>query len=257
VLLQEVWRQSDAELFFGALQVAGYASVEVPGGREWPARTSGLLSFVRSAAGWRAEQVRFHEYAAEAPDWKLWEGDGIGDKGALGFTLARGELELAIWNTHLQAAYEPGGYAEVRRLQLVELHDAVAAESGPALVAGDLNTTPDEAALGALAGFRELTAPLRKRCACGTSVDEPPSREWLDYLFAKDADGWCIEGEVSLLGNEQPDTPYSDHQGLDARVHVTPPSLHAALAWLAAARLAAPTTRRELLVGAALGWLGR
>jgi endonuclease/exonuclease/phosphatase family metal-dependent hydrolase len=255
VLLQEVWRQSDAELIFAALRPAGYASVEVPGGREWPVRTSGLLSFVRSAAGWRAERIRFHEYAAEAPDWKLWEGDGIGDKGALGFTLTRGELELAIWNTHLQAAYEPGGYAEVRRQQLIELRDAVAAGDGPALLAGDLNTTPDEAALAALAGFTDLTAPLRMRCACGTSVAEPPSREWLDYLFAKGADGWRITAEVSLLRSEQPDTPYSDHQGLDARVHVTPPSLHAALAWLAAARLAAPTTRRELLVNAALGWL--
>ena len=255
VLLQEVWRQSDAELLFAAFRPAGYASVEVPGGREWPVRTSGLLSFVRSAAGWRAEQIRFHEYAAEAPDWKVWEGDGIGDKGALGFTLAREGFELGIWNTHLQAAYEPGGYAEVRRLQLIELRDAVAAGPAPALLAGDLNTTPDEAALAALVALTDLTAPLRMRCACGTSVDEPPSREWLDYLFSKSADGWRIEAEVSLLRSEQPDTPYSDHQGLDALVRVTPPSLHAALAWLAAARLAAPITRRELLAFGLAAWL--
>jgi len=251
VLLQEVWRQSDAELCFAAFRPAGYVSVEVPGGREWPVRTSGLLSFVRSAAGWRAERIRFHEYAAEAPDWKIWEGDGISDKGALGFTLTRDGLELAVWNTHLQAAYEPRGYAEVRRLQLLELRDAVAAGAGPALLAGDLNTTPDEPALAALAGFRDLTAPLRHRCACGTSVDEPPTREWLDYLFAKGADGWRIGAAVSLLRSEQPDTPYSDHQGLDALVHVTPPAAHAAVAWLAASRLAAPTTRREFLA-----WVG-
>jgi hypothetical protein len=60
--------------------------------------------------------------------------------------------------------------------------------------------------------------------------------------------------EVSLLRSEQPDTPYSDHQGLDALVHVTPPSTHVPLAWLAAAQLAAPTTRRALLANAAL-WL--
>src|SRR4029453_281136 len=103
------------------------------------------------------------------------------------------------------------------------------------------------AALAALSGFRELTAPLRHQCACGTSVDEPPSREWLDYLFAKDAEGWRIEAEVSLLRSGQPDTPYSDHQGLAGRGRVTPPPVHAALAWLAAARLSAPTTRREFL----------
>ena len=257
VLLQEVWRQRDAEVFLAALGPAGYTSVEVPDGRRWPVRTAGLLSFVRSASGWRAERIRFHEFAAEAADWKLWQGDGFGDKGALGFSLARDGLALAIWNTHLQAAYEPGGYAEVRRQQLVELSAAVGAGEEPALLAGDLNTTPDEAALGALAGLTDLTAALRMRCACGTSIDEPPSNEWLDYLFGKGTDGWRIEANVSLIESVRSDEPYSDHQGLDALVRITPPAGEAALAWLVAARLAAPTTRRELFASAVLGWLGR
>jgi endonuclease/exonuclease/phosphatase family metal-dependent hydrolase len=257
VLLQEVWGQRDAEVFFESLGRAGYASVEVPGGARWPVRKSGLLAFVRSAAGWRADRIQFHEFQAEAGDWKLWQGDGLGDKGALGFTLARGELELAIWNTHLQATYRPGNYAEVRRQQLIELRDAIGADARPTLLAGDLNTTPDEAALGALTGFSELTAPLRERCACGTSVQEPPTQEWLDYLFAKLPEGWRIEAEVSLLRNQRPDVPYSDHQGLDAILRLTPPTAKASLAWLAAARLSGPTTRRELLANAALLLLGR
>ena len=253
VLLQEVWRQSDAEQLIGALAPEGYTPVEVPDGGRWPMRTSGLLGFVRVASGWRAERVRFHEFRAEAGDWKLWQGDGLGDKGALGFTLARDGLELAIWNTHLQAAYEPGGFAEVRHAQLVELRDVAAAEDLPTLLAGDLNTTPDEAAFGELAGFRELSAATREACGCGTSVHEPPSLEWLDYLFAKTPDGWRLDADVSLIRSLAPDSPYSDHHGLDAIVRVTPPAGHTALAWLAAARLAAPTTRRELLASAA--WL--
>jgi endonuclease/exonuclease/phosphatase family metal-dependent hydrolase len=257
VLLQEVWGQGDAKVFFESLGRAGYTRVEVPGGAHWPVRTAGLLAFVRSVAGWRADRIQFHEFQAEAGDWKLWQGDGLGDKGALGFTLARGDLELAIWNTHLQAAYRPGSYAEVRRDQLVELREAIGVDARPTLLAGDLNTTPDEAALTALTGFRELTAPLRELCACGTSVQEPPTLEWLDYLFAKEPEGWRIEAEVSLLRNQRPDVPYSDHQGLDAILRVTKPPAKVSLAWLAAARLAGPTTRRELLANAALLLLGR
>lgn len=254
VLLQEVWRQRDAEAVIAALEPAGYQAVEAPEASRWPVRTSGLLSFVRAAAGWRAEQVRFHEFHAEAGDWKLWEGDGFADKGALAFALGGGAVELAIWNTHLQAAYEPGGYAEVRRAQLAELRLMIEkSRERVALLAGDLNTTPDEAALGELGGFRELSAAARASCACGTAVHEPPSAEWLDYLFARSTAGWRIEADVSLLRSVAPDEPYSDHHGLDAIVRIAP----VALAWLAAARLAAPTTRRELLANAALCWLGR
>lgn len=258
VLLQEVWRQRDAETFIEALVPAGYASVEVPGGSHWPMRTSGLLGFVRSAAGWRADAPRFHEFRAEAGDWKLWQGDGFGDKGALGFTLAQAGFEIALWNTHLQAAYLPGGYAEIRRQQLIELREAIVADGDRAvLVAGDLNTTPDEAAFAELAGFQELSATLRAACSCGTSVDTPPSKEWLDYLLAKAPAGWRITADVSLIRSLAPDEPYSDHHGLDASVHVSSPKAQAALAWLAASRLAAPTTRRELFANAALLLLGR
>lgn len=248
VLLQEVWRQRDADALCAALEPRGYARVEVPGGRRWPTRTSGLLSFARVGTGWRTADVRFHEFRAEAGDWKLWQGDGLGDKGALGFTLSRDGLALAVWNTHLQAAYRPGGYAKVRQRQVAELRGAVEAEgTGPALIGGDLNTTPDEPALTELAGFVDLTHTLRRSCRCGTSVDDPPSARWLDYLLARTPDGWRIEAEVSLLRSFAPDEPYSDHQGLDALVHIMRPRADAALAWLAAAASAVPTTRREWL----------
>lgn len=256
VLLQEVWRQRDAELLIRALGPHGYRAVEVPAARRWPLRTSGLLSFVRDAAGFRAERTRFHEFRAEAGDWKLWQGDGLGDKGALGFTLARDALSLTVWNTHLQAAYRPGGYAEVRRRQLAELRTAVEEAGAPALVAGDLNTTPDEPAFAELAGLDELTRTLRERCDCGTSVDGEPGARWLDYLLARPAPGFRIAAEVSLLRSLAPDQPYSDHHGLDAIVRVTRPRAEAALAWLAAAPLAAPTTRRELLARLAALALG-
>lgn len=258
VLLQEVWNQGDAEALIAALTPAGYASVEVPVAFRSPTPTAGLLCFVRSAAGWRAEKPRFHEFGAEAFHWQFWDSRRSDEHGALGFTLARDNLALAVWNTHLEPADEPGDHAEVRRSQLIELRSAVeGGGGGPALIAGDLETAPDEPAFSELAGFDELSRALRERCRCGTSIEEPPRVRWLDYLLARTTPGWRITAEVSLLRSLAPDNPYSDHQGLDAIVQLERRRAEHALAWLTAASLAEPTTRRELLANAALLLLGR
>ena len=254
VLLQEVWLPRDAQALLTALAPAGYASVEVPAERH----SAGLLCFVRSGAGWRAETPRFHEFRAKAFRWKFWNSSRLDEHGALSFTLARDGLALAVWNTRLETADGPGDHAEVRRRQLVELRSAVEeGGGGPALVAGDLETTPGEPAFSELAGFDELSRALRERCGCGTSVEEPPRVRWLDYLLARTPPGWRITAEVSLLRSLAPDNPYSDHQGLDAVVQLEREGAEHALAWLTAARLASPTTRRELLANAALLLLGR
>jgi hypothetical protein len=88
-------------------------------------------------------------------------------------------------------------------------------------------------------------------------VQPEESPRWLDHLLAKLPDGWDAEAEVSLLRSQRPDVPYSDHHGLDAVLEITAPASAAPLAALAAARLAGPTTRRELLANAALWWLAR
>ena len=257
VLLQEVWAPRDAKSFEKRLARAGYAVVELPADGVLM-RTSGLLAFVRTSAGWRASQPRFHEFRAEAPDWKVWEGDGLGDKGVQGFTLSREGLSLEVLHTHLQAAYAPEGYAEVRRAQLAELRALAEAEKrAPVLVAGDLNTAPDEPAWQEMAALRDLTASLRAACGCGTTVSSEEPARWLDHLLARVPAGWRIEAEVSLLRSQRPDVPYSDHHGLDAVLSLSAPSASASLAALAAARLAGETTRREWLANAALWLLAR
>jgi endonuclease/exonuclease/phosphatase family metal-dependent hydrolase len=134
---------------------------------------------------------------------------------------------------------------------------AEAPQSRPVLVAGDLNTTPDEAAWQEVAALRDLTASLREACGCGTTVETEAPERWLDHLLARVPGGFGIEAAVSLLRSQRPDVPYSDHHGLDAVLEITAPTRGAGLAALAAARLASPTTRRELLANAALWWLAR
>lgn len=254
VLLQEVWRWRDAEALEKTLAPRGFRVVSLPSGGVW-IRRSGLLAFVRSATGWHAEAEGFHEFRAEAPAWKIWEGDGFGDKGVQSFTLADEGMALRVLNTHLQAAYEPGGYAEVRRAQLVELRAVAEAEPTlPVLVAGDFNTTPDEPGWQELRGFRDLAAPLRESCRCGTTVSSAEPSQWIDHLLARLPRGWRIRARVSLLRSDRPDVPYSDHHGLEAVLHIAPPAppvVHGALEALAALGLAGPATRREFLA-----WLG-
>lgn len=261
VLLQEVWRRPDAAWLEERFARAGYVAVGVPHGGLLM-RTAGLQAFVHRRAGWRVDAARFHEFSAEAADWKVWEGDGLGDKGVQAFTVSKGGIAFEVLHTHLQAAYQEGGYAEVRRAQLRELRALVAKVEGrPVLVAGDLNTTPDEAAWQEVADLRDLTAPLRASCGCGTSVPEGgETSRWLDYLLAWVPTGWEVEAKLSLLRSQRPDVPYSDHHGLDAVFRIAAPSPAPALSLsaAAAARLAAgPTTRRELLGNTALWLLAR
>ncbi len=256
VLLQEVWRHRDAAALEKRLRRGGYTAVGVPTGG-LVTRKSGLLAFVSSAAGWRVEAEHFHEFETEASDWKLWEGDGFGDKGIQGFTLARDGFTLDVLNTHLQADYAPGSYAEVRRSQIAELRELAETRlTRPLLLAGDLNTTPDEPGFEPLHVFLDLGARLRESCACGTSVDPDAAPRWIDHLLARVPDGWRIEAELSLLRSQRKDVPYSDHQGIDAALRLTPPADRSGLALLATAKLAGPTTRREFLASAALLALG-
>jgi endonuclease/exonuclease/phosphatase family metal-dependent hydrolase len=234
VLLQEVWRRRDAEAFEKRLGRKGYAAVRAPaaGG---PARGSGLLGFARASVGWRVGEPRFHEPGVEA------------------FSFSRSGFSCEVLNTHVQA-----GDAALRRAQLAELRDLAEVSQGrPVLVAGDLDTTPDEPAWQEVGALRDLTASAREACACGTSVRPGESARWIDHLLAKLPDGWDAEAEVSLLRSLRPDVPYSDHHGLDAVLEITAPANVAPLAALAAARLAGPTTRRELLANAALWWVAR
>jgi endonuclease/exonuclease/phosphatase family metal-dependent hydrolase len=278
VLLQEVWRDRQVDQLGQALQPAGYAQVPVPAGG-WFGRKAGLLAWVHAASGWEISAAGFHEFASEAPDWKLWEGDGFGDKGVQHFVARRGDLTLQLLNTHLQAAYEPGGYAEIRAQQLRELHglatrlaDSHGDPPFPTILGGDLNTTPDEEAFAELAGWRDLTRKERRRCGCGTSVGaEPP--EWLDYVMASLPEGLGVRAQLELIRSPAADDPFSDHQGLDVSLafgkessegaetfrpstgsdHEDPRSqAAAALAAVAGCRLLDPGSRRAFLQNGAL-----
>jgi endonuclease/exonuclease/phosphatase family metal-dependent hydrolase len=243
ILLQEVWRRDDARLLVHDLGEAWLPLDVPPGGL---GRRGGLLAFASRSRRWRAES-HFEPFRSEAPAWKLWEGDGLGDKGIQRLDLEGPEGRLVVLNTHLQAAYRPGGYAEVRRAQLEQLGAAVARVEPdlPVLAAGDLNTRPDEPLFAAtLERFEDLTAPLRRACGgCGTV---PGRSDWIDYVLWRRSPAWQARAESELIRSARADVPFSDHHGLDARITLWPARRSDAPP--AARALAGPATRRAWLM---------
>jgi endonuclease/exonuclease/phosphatase family metal-dependent hydrolase len=224
VLLQEVWLGSYVNRLVLALQPDRTPIfVKRRGGNP----KGGLLMFVRTSAGWRATSApEFHAFAASAPVWKIWEGDGLGGKGILTVELECGEQRICAVNTHLQSQYSGSNYSEVREAQLTELGRVVSNfhASVPAIVAGDFNTDARESLYSHVAALgTDLTAEARQLSKCGTTANPRDGRpEWIDYIVAANLEAWTASATLELIANESADVPYSDHSGLFCTVRLTP-----------------------------------
>jgi endonuclease/exonuclease/phosphatase family metal-dependent hydrolase len=224
VLLQEVWLEADAARL-GCRLAAQYERVR---GR----RGGGLLAFVRRSSPWQAQgEASFEQYIAAAPWYRLKELDGIAGKGFQGFTIGDGLRRVAVVNTHLQAQYPArGNRYEAERLQQIRQLMAYAAREHGAeslLAAGDFNVREEETAhYAALAGgLTDLTAEYRRACRCGTFVDRFGAETWwIDYVFARRADGAPVAARFERIRNRGRDDPYSDHHGLSVALSVGAPS---------------------------------
>jgi endonuclease/exonuclease/phosphatase family metal-dependent hydrolase len=222
-LLQEVWLEGDAARL--ECRLAGH--YEPVAGR----RRGGLVAFVRRSSAWQAQgEASFEQYTAAAPWYRLHQLDGIAGKGFQGFTLADGVQRVAVVNTHLQAQYPASGNRyEAERLQQIRQLAAHAGKDHGAdalLVAGDFNVREDEEAHYAAlaAGLADLTQEYRRGCACGTFVDRAGAETWwIDYVFARRADGAPVAARVERIRNRGRDDPYSDHHGLSVELRVEPP----------------------------------
>lgn len=91
------------------------------------------------------------------------------------------------------------------------------------LVAGDFNVREDESAhYRALTGtLQDLTAEYRRACGCGTFVERSGAETWwIDYVFARRADGSPIRARLERIRNRGRDDPFSDHHGLSVEMSV-------------------------------------
>jgi endonuclease/exonuclease/phosphatase family metal-dependent hydrolase len=236
VLFQEVWLRRDAGQLTRDL-VGHYMPVPARTGR-LPLRASGLLSFIRHNSPWRLRSSHLHRFAAKAPFWKFWEGDGLGRKGVQQMHLEHDRAGVLLLNTHLQATYRWNNYERIRRPQLAQLTDLTARldHRWPVIASGDLNTRPHEHLFHELlAHWHDLTHARRRHSGAGTHLDgSVQGGGWIDYILARRHATWKVHAEdVRLIESTTPDVPYSDHQGLHAHIHLhrmeaEPPALERA-----------------------------
>jgi len=257
LLFQEVWSEAFWQELAQALS-PDYTPI-LPGEGPRTAARSGLASFVRRDSGWRVAAHHFEGFRSKGPAWRIWEGDGLAEKGFEIVELKREGLPLALLNTHLQAQYPPRHYSDVRRRQIAQIRQAVARipDSQLLLAGGDWNTTPRGALYPELTAFlQDLTAAYRERCACGTFVAKAGEGAWLDYLFSRPSRHWQLHVEsVERIESHAPDQPFSDHHGLVAGLRVEPRGKASALLPLCAATLRGPSTRRAWSLAALAGLL--
>lgn len=224
VLFQEVWLHHDAGQLTRALGDS-YAPVQAPRGN-LPLRASGLLSFLRRNSGWAVSHAQLHRFAARAPWWKFWEGDGLGRKGVQQIHLERDHTGVLLLNTHLQAAYRWNNYERIRRPQLAQLAALMQRvdQRWPVIASGDLNTQPDEHLYHELlTHWHDLTDATRQP-GVRTHLDGSAGKGgWIDYILARRHGSWNVHADdLTLIESTAPDVPYSDHQGLHARLRIYP-----------------------------------
>src|SRR5580704_2942172 len=216
VLLQEVWLSAYVDRLTLALQ-PDWIPICIKRRRGGP--KGGLLAFVNASEGWvPRSHPQFHAFAASAPVWKIWEGDGLGGKGVLAVELERGEQRIFAVNTHLQSQYSGSSYAEIREAQLIEVRNFVSNSysSLPAIVAGDFNTDWREPLYSNVTALgTDLTADARQLSNSGTTANTRDGRpEWIDYIVAANSEAWTVSADLQLIANDSADVLYSDHSGL-------------------------------------------
>jgi endonuclease/exonuclease/phosphatase family metal-dependent hydrolase len=258
VFVQEVWTDAAADFLRGKLVAAGYAVVGSPSG--FGRSSGGLLTAVKRATFGQISHGTFASYRAHGPALKVWQGDGLANKGFLSVEArhdATGRNHTLV-NTHLQSQYRffrtaagvleaKDAYLDVRQSQIAQL--AQWTSTLPAdrfvLVAGDFNTFPEEWPT-VVVPWQDLTAGHRASCRCATYLEATGPLAWLDYVFARQSAGATpLPATTRLIQNTSVDCPYSDHHGLVVEVQVDRGNTLAGVT----AMLSRSYHRRQLVVG--------
>ncbi len=141
IALQEVWMRKDYELLRARLQPHYTHSVRFPRG----VIGSGLAIFSRHPI----EHSFYRRFTLNGAPDRFWHGDFYSGKGVGGIRVRVAGVPVDVYTTHLHAEYNRAAqtYLAHRLTQCYELAQFVEGTSRPdhiVLVAGDLNTLPEE-----------------------------------------------------------------------------------------------------------------
>jgi hypothetical protein len=102
ILLQEVWFEKDAKHIEKALggtyeRIRDSEVVTSHLGWAFGFRRGGLLAFLNGRSRWKVPDTSlFKEYAAHAPKWRFWQGDGLSGKGIQRFDLQQPGCRVVV-----------------------------------------------------------------------------------------------------------------------------------------------------------------
>jgi len=229
---QELWTGSAREELVAAGRSAGLVHAWHP---EDTWRGSGLTVLSRAPI----LEARLHRFRQAGVAERIQQADYLGGKGFIECVLDTPQGEIALVDTHLQAAYAPREryhYVPLRTAQTVQLAARLRGIDRPLILAGDLNlreSGPEYAILAGLAGVTDVAAALDRRrdtwlatnpYAAGTHA----SPERIDYLFTRDGRersltpisiARVLDETLSIGG--RPAAP-SDHAGLVGEFEISP-----------------------------------
>lgn len=149
VLVQELWRKRDAELFTERFHQAGFVEVRSFGALHLYDHGKGGL-FVASRYPFEADELTTfvdgtYPHIPIHLDWR-------GGKAFFAARVATPAGPIGVLNAHLQASYETGHYEATRIGQVTQLSESLRTGStsrvlraaDPLIVGGDLNALPDD-----------------------------------------------------------------------------------------------------------------
>lgn len=160
ILLQEMWRNEDADRITDALQRAGFVAVRSFASDHWtdPGRSGLVIATKLAIVG-----ERFEPFDAGTLPHIPWHVDWRGGKGSFAVRLATPVGEIGVVNIHAQASYATGHYEGIRVAQAFETAAGLSAPGSvvraddPLVLGGDVNAPPDQPStrlLEALTGTR-------------------------------------------------------------------------------------------------------
>lgn len=91
------------------------------------------------------------------------------------------------------------------------------------LVCGDFNTDAGEPLhdMFSNGAWQDLTEAYRRRCACKTNFSDRDTLDmWIDYVVARRDPCLEFSADIELQTNTHKDDPFSDHQGIFAKVRI-------------------------------------
>ncbi|XP_063823205.1 putative neutral sphingomyelinase [Ostrinia nubilalis] len=245
VCLQEVWSENDYLFIKDSLkEVLPYSYYFYSG-----VLGSGLCVFSK----WVIQDVFFHQWPLNGYIHKIHHGDWFGGKGVGLCRIKCGDRLINIYCTHLHAEYhEDDMYLAHRVLQAYSTAELVNLTKSPAdvsILAGDLNTGPDDLSYRIISQLPSLVDPFDLECegsdpkvrkpsgTCDNAnnsytaqklAEASPEGKRIDHILFHVSPSW--EAEVVNFGNpledRVPDQPfsYSDHNAVSLELKLKPTS---------------------------------